>query len=104
QCFGRCRASKSTDVRLTGRTINAARLALALLLAGPVLSASVAVAAPAAKALSGDAQRGEAVYQDKCGACHSLDANRIGPSHRGVFGRRAGSVVKFSYSPALKAS
>jgi cytochrome c len=47
--------------------------------------------------------RGAEVYEAKCGACHSLDANRIGPKHRGVFGRKAGIVSGFRYSPALKA-
>lgn len=37
-----------------------------------------------------------------CSACHSLDADRTGPHHRGVFGRRAGSVEGFAYSPALR--
>lgn len=55
-------------------------------------------------ALSGDAARGETLYAAKCGGCHSLDMNRIGPSHRGVVGRKAGSAPKFAYSPALKAS
>jgi cytochrome c len=43
-----------------------------------------------------------AVYQAKCGGCHSLDTNRIGPAHRGVVGRKLGSVAGFAYSPALK--
>jgi cytochrome c len=33
-----------------------------------------------------------------------LDANRIGPKHRGVFGRKAGAVPDFHYSDALKKS
>ena len=32
-----------------------------------------------------------------------MDANRIGPLHRGVVGRQVASVKDFSYSPALKA-
>jgi cytochrome c len=54
--------------------------------------------APAA----GDAARGEQLYHSRCGACHSLDANRVGPRHRGVFGRRVASVSDFRYSPALR--
>ncbi|MBM3523298.1 MAG: c-type cytochrome [Alphaproteobacteria bacterium] len=49
-----------------------------------------------------DAVEGERVYESRCIGCHSLDANRIGPMHRGVFGRKAGSVTGFAYSPALK--
>lgn len=52
----------------------------------------------------GDAVRGADLYQAKCGACHSLDSNRVGPAHRGVVGRRAGHVAGFHYSTALSAS
>jgi cytochrome c len=62
----------------------------------------VAMAASPAQASTGDAARGEQLYQQRCTACHSLDANRIGPMHRGVFGRKSGSVVGFNYSPAVR--
>ena len=57
----------------------------------------------AAHALEGDAGRGAKVYE-RCGACHSPDADRVGPRHRGVVGRRAGSIDGFPYSAALKRS
>lgn len=57
-----------------------------------------------ADAAAGDAARGAALYESRCGACHSLQADRIGPRHAGVIGRKAGGVVGFDYSPALKAS
>ena len=57
---------------------------------------------PAQGAQSSDAQRGRELYESRCIACHSLDANRVGPLHRGVFGRRAGGVSDYDYSPALK--
>jgi cytochrome c len=63
---------------------------------------SLAFIAPASAA--GDAQRGEQLYEARCGACHSVAADRIGPRHAGVFGRRAGSVAGFRYSSALAAS
>lgn len=53
---------------------------------------------------AGDAARGEQLYVSRCGACHSLDENRAGPAHRGVFGRKAGAARGYDYSPALKAS
>ncbi len=53
---------------------------------------------------AGDAARGAQVYDDYCGACHSLDANRVGPAHRGVYGRKAGSAPGFAYSPGVKRS
>ena len=52
---------------------------------------------------AGDAPAGEAVYS-RCLACHSLELNRTGPRHCGLFGRRAGSVPGFDYSPAMKRS
>jgi cytochrome c len=52
---------------------------------------------------AGDPDHGAKVYR-QCMICHSLDKNGIGPSHRDVFGRRAGSVPDYSYSAALKGS
>lgn len=49
------------------------------------------------------AAHGEELYQS-CQDCHSLDTNDVGPKHRGVFGRKAGSVPGYSYSAALKSS
>ena len=49
-----------------------------------------------------DAERGKTLYESRCIACQSLDASRVGPQHRGVFGRRAGAVKDYDYSPALK--
>jgi cytochrome c len=53
--------------------------------------------------LVGDPDRGKTLYQ-ACAACHSIDENDLGPRHRGVVGRRAGSVDDYVYSPALKNS
>lgn len=44
------------------------------------------------------------IYKSRCGSCHELDRNRTGPRHRGVIGRRSGSVPDYAYSPALKAA
>jgi cytochrome c len=52
---------------------------------------------------AGDPDHGAKVYR-QCMICHSLDKNGIGPSHRDVFGRTAGSVPDYSYSTALKGS
>ena len=46
---------------------------------------------------------GKALYQS-CAACHSVDDNDLGPKHRGVVGRRAGSIEDYTYSLALKNS
>jgi cytochrome c len=52
---------------------------------------------------SGDPNNGKALYQ-ACKACHSVDENDLGPMHRGVVGRRAGSIADYNYSAALKNS
>ncbi len=65
--------------------------------------ALAATPAPAAAPPQGDPVLGQQLYQS-CMGCHSLDENDVGPRHRGVVGRRAGSVPGYSYSPALKAS
>lgn len=62
------------------------------------------LAACASAQAAGDAVRGKETYEARCGGCHSAEANRIGPHHAGVVGRRAGSVPGFDYSPALAAS
>jgi cytochrome c len=50
----------------------------------------------------GDPKRGEQLYQQKCKACHSVEDNSTGPRHKGVFGRRAGTVADYRYSLALE--
>src|SRR5580704_12701409 len=61
------------------------------------------VTTPVTIHLPGDPAHGKALYQ-ACQACHSIDDNDLGPKHRGVVGRRAGSVADYNYSPALKSS
>lgn len=50
---------------------------------------------------AGDIQRGSTLYQTRCTACHAVDSTRIGPAHRGVMGRRAGSLPGYKYSDEL---
>jgi cytochrome c len=74
------------------------------------LALRVAVFAVTALTLSGqayaagDAALGKTLYQTQCAACHALDFNGVGPSHRGVFGRQAGKVASYNYSASLKSS
>jgi len=75
-------------------------LSTAALLVGTALASANSATATG---LVGDAVRGKALYQ-ACASCHSVDENDIGPKHRGVFGRRAGSVADYSYSAALRVS
>ena len=69
------------------------------------IALAVALMAVAPNAFgAGDAGRGQQLYESRCVACHSVDQSRVGPAHQGVFGRRAGRVADYDYSPALKAS
>ena len=52
----------------------------------------------------GDVKRGVALYQERCTACHAVDSNKIGPAHRGVVGRRIGSLPGYKYSDELARS
>lgn len=53
----------------------------------------------------GSTNEGRRQFQP-CAVCHSFKPgeDRFGPSLAGVFGRRAGAVEGFPYSPALKAA
>jgi cytochrome c len=68
------------------------------------LAAALICLAAAPAAFAADAAHGEEIYSSRCIACHSPDANRVGPKHRGVVGRRAGSLPDFNYSKAVKNS
>lgn len=74
------------------------RLAASCAAAATILAASQGASAQSV----GNAINGKSLYEAKCGGCHSVDANRIGPLHRGVVGRRVASVPDYDYSPALK--
>ena len=45
---------------------------------------------------------GQRLYESRCIGCHSLDSHRVGPAHRGVFGRQAGTAPDYAYSDAVK--
>ena len=55
-----------------------------------------------AQAPSGAAANGQVIFESRCGACHSLDAHRVGPELGTVMGRAAGKAPGFGYSPALR--
>jgi len=60
---------------------------------------------PAVSSLAaGNAANGAQLYEARCGGCHAVDANRVGPLHRNVFGRKAGSASGYDYSSALRKS
>ena len=72
---------------------------------GPLGLAFVAALCVAGPAWA-DAKAGAVVFKRKCVECHSARRGEIvtGPSLAGLFGRKAGSVKDFPYSPAVKAS
>jgi cytochrome c2 len=75
-------------------------------LPGRILLAALALAgAGGAAHADGDAARGEQRFVE-CAACHTLQqgVNNVGPSLHGVFGRKAGEIADFRYSPAMKRS
>ena len=65
------------------------------------LAGSIAAVAAASANAAGDAAHGQQLYAARCIACHSLDENRVGPKHRGVYGRKAGRAENYDYSAAL---
>jgi cytochrome c len=69
-----------------------------------LVTAVLLCASAAPTAFAADAAHGEEIYNSRCIACHSPDANRVGPKHRGVLGRAAGTVPDFNYSKAVKRS
>jgi cytochrome c len=71
-----------------------------------VLMGALALLAAAGVARAeGDAARGEKRFEE-CATCHTLErgVNNVGPSLFGLFGRKAGEIADFRYSPALKKS
>ncbi len=53
------------------------------------------------KVWAGDTLTGQRLYQAYCTSCHAVDENKIGPAHRGVYGRLAGSAPGYDYSTGL---
>ena len=52
-----------------------------------------------------DAAAGKAAFGARCGGCHQVAASSsgpMGPSLKGVYGRKIGSLGDFAYSAALK--
>jgi cytochrome c len=68
-----------------------------------LMTASLALA-QSSTATAGSALKGRELYDARCSACHSVDDNRVGPMHLGVFGRKAGGVKGYPYSDALNKS
>lgn len=78
--------------------------------AASVLIAGVSIvqlAVTAASAQSGNAARGQRVFNTQCRACHTLEkdgASTAGPNLHGVFGRKAGTAAGYESSDSMKKS
>jgi cytochrome c len=68
-----------------------------------VLGVILSLSAISLACADGDLAKGEQIYH-RCQGCHSIDRNRVGPMHKGLFGRTAGTVAGFNYSDAMKNS
>ena len=70
-----------------------------------VMMAAATLAATGMARADGDAARGEKKFEE-CAACHKTERSEdsVGPDLHGVFGRKAGTLADFRYSPALKRS
>jgi len=87
-------------VRPFGRTC-AAALAVGLIALSMTVSNGLALAA---EAKTPDLARGERLFK-KCIHCHTVNRkgqHRIGPNLHGLFGRRAGTIAGFDFSPAWR--
>ncbi len=67
---------------------------------GMLFAAALGLMANSNAAVAANADRGKVVFQN-CAACHSDKPGAIGPSLRGVVGRKSGSVDDFHYSNAM---
>lgn len=71
------------------------------LMAVPLLL-SVCVSVPGVAMADGDPVQGAQVFK-KCESCHTLEPiNKVGPSLKGIVGRKAGQAPGYSYSSAMK--
>jgi len=69
-------------------------------------AADESASAPSASVASEELRRGE-LLSYACQACHTLKPggqHQVGPNLSGVFGRAAGTVPGFDFSPALRES
>ena len=60
---------------------------------------------PARVWAAGDAKSGQAIFADRCSACHSAHPTRKpAPLLDGVYGRRAGTEPNYPYSAPLRSA
>jgi cytochrome c len=67
---------------------------------GAAIAAALAGFVTVPQAFAADAAHGKQVFA-QCAACHSDKPDAIGPSLKGVYGRKSGSLSDFRYSNAM---
>jgi cytochrome c len=68
---------------------------------GVALGGAVAAAPAVGTAIGADLEHGRQVFQ-ACAACHTEKPDALGPSLKGVIGRKAGARDDFRYSGPLR--
>lgn len=98
-----CKALPTGD--WPGHEVRSRGRACALVLAGAVAAFSFGAGpAQAEEAKAPDLARGAKLFK-KCVHCHTVNRegrHRIGPNLHGLFGRRAGTIPGFDFSPAWR--
>ena len=80
------------------------RIVAALTVFGCLAAVPVEAKTSVSQATEAALTRGEQIYA-RCAGCHAIEANRTGPQHCGLFGRRAGTAPGFdTYSKAMRDS
>jgi cytochrome c len=74
--------------------------------AGAAAAIAVSLLATQVSAQSGNAARGERVFNQLCKTCHALEEgpSLTGPTLHGLFGSKAGTAAGFDFSEAMKTS
>jgi cytochrome c len=67
-----------------------------------IVIAALAISS-ATPSLAADANRGKELFT-ACAACHTERPDSLGPSLKGVVGRKAAALEDFRYSPAMRRS
>ena len=65
------------------------------------IAAGAVLLALSCPAVAADAEHGKALFAP-CAACHTDRADGLGPSLKGVFGRKSAALDDFRYSNAMK--
>jgi cytochrome c len=66
-----------------------------------ITGAGVVLALSAGSAGAADAEHGKVLYE-ACVACHSERPDAMGPTLKGVFGRKSAAIEDFRYSSPMK--